>query len=350
MSADSREQLVSSIPTHIAEFIDLPKELTAIDDVDILADYARARELAFLELLQVEKSAVGEENYLIYQESNNNSVKFGDAEKTLMSRVRRSRIAMVGFGVLTSIGLIKTTQLFVDSEFYMFDGSVPSSLQYHDVTDCYADPAGTQLLLNGQWREVEEGDDDSVDNCLTTLLGKLETDLEDSRDSNAVSPYLTDYEAFLDELRGLSADPGKTPAQTLVDKQNELQEAVISRDDYLTNKLLSSFVLLFPSLLLLVPTGISAENAINRRRSLSLLRVLRAYGYKYDEVKNALNKEVYADAESYDETMSHTMSNIGCDYEKDVTLLPLKKRKKNNKYDSRWSSLSALLDALNSVE
>lgn len=285
---------------------------------DSAADYQQALELARVDVDEAVKAEVGEEAFAVIEDTLDNSVKYDGAERSLLQKMRRSRIAMLGFGALAALSLGKSAQHFADSEFTMFEPNVPSSMAYRNPQECYDDPAGTQLLIHGIWREVEPGDDASTSNCLTNLADKIESDLQESRSYKSVAPDAEKVEALVDHIRVEAGQVGDTASRELVSKHDAVQESITSRHDGQVSNTLTGLVYV----LLGTPLSLSAlsqrDNYRDRKRALGLLRELRPYAY--GDVQAAVTAESRRENTQLPE--SYTVSVTGSEEQKELVLLP----------------------------
>ena len=336
------ESLVNVKHTVAESFSDIDLVSDTIGDES--TDLQLALELAHAEINEVIKAEIGEENFPAYQDSLDSSSKYRRTERTLLHRNRRSRIAMLGFGALAAISFVKSAQHFISNEFTIFEYPVPISLEHGNVQDCYDDPTGTQLIIDGIWRDPEPSDNTSVSNCLINMADQVEGDLQESREDKVVRPYASNVELLIRNIRAEAVSPGEAASKELVDEQNTVQEAITARDDHLYAEIMASLGYTMLGLFMTTPAGVSAQNYRSRKKSLGLLHELRAY--KYEDVRYAVEADLLARECEPEEKLVHRMTAIGMEGERQIVLLPKTDRPADRKYGNRWSSLYELSTAL----
>ena len=338
------DNLILEVKTPVENyFSDLTPEISSILSP---TEVQLALEMAKAEVDEAIRTEIGEDNFNTIENVVNSSEKYQLAEAGLLKRNRRSRIAMMGFGLIAAISFGKAADHTVESEFTFFS-NVPINMAYSNVQDCYDDPAKEQLILDGIYRDVEPTDDASITNCLVKIASVIDGELQDEGDNKIIKPYKDEFSELIKDIEVLAASPEGTNHEFIADQQSKIQEDVLSRDDHLAYELLAGIGFMLLGTVSLMPTMVSRENLQIRKRTLRLLSALR--NYKYEDALNAVNTDIYARMGHTSEVTAHQMTSLVTGQVKEITLLPQKDSSVDKRYDNRWNSLYELSKVLNSA-
>lgn len=347
MSRPNSERLVEVTPVISDDFFSADI-LERIPHNDESADRQLALELARAEVDEVVRTEIGDENFKVFQDSLDSNVKYHRSEQKLMQRMRRSRIAMFGFGVLSAMSFVRSAQHFVDSEFTMFEAAVPTTMTYRDVQDCYDDPAGTQLVMNDIWRETQPGDDASTSNCLTSMADELASELEESRSLKSVKPDAENVEKLIEDIRSEAALPGDAASKALTNEQQAIQDSIESRDDSHFNNTMAGLLYALLGIGLTNGTSWQRDTYRNRKRGLGIIQEL--HPYRYDDVRSAVKAELHArrgaKTTAAETPIQHTVTTIDSQDEKHIVLLPTLAGQKSKEDYQRYLTMYELSNTL----
>jgi hypothetical protein len=309
----------------VAPPVDVIRELTGVDIPPAVAAEEHDAEVALVqarrELDDMLRANLGEDDFNVLQETMENATVYDRAEKTLLQRLRRSRIAMLGFGALSALCLTKSAQHLASgggpTGIFLPLAGKATTLTYSDPNDCYVDPAGAQLVMDGIYRTPEPGDDASVGNCLQKQAGQMREELEEASSRPAVKPYVSQAEYIIDDIDELAEQPGDVFPDELNDRLEDVQESILSKEDHLSDEIMAGLWYAVGAIAAFAPTGFRRDDVRNRKKAVQLLDELAAY--KHQDVVEVIKDELYHHPTKLQGGM---VTVIGTGEERQIVLLP----------------------------